>query len=98
MIFWIRRFAYLALRVLFPWAVVRRAGGSFGGPVRILAGGIPAKQVLGVYALWNGGPGVIEQAAFTPDQARDLMYVSAKPGHIATGYRLAWRVRVEAVE
>jgi len=93
----VARAGYLLLRALFPWAVVRRAGDGHRRPVRVFAGDVPAKEVLGVYALWNGGPGAIEQAAWTPDAARDLIYVSAKPGHIASGFRLAWRVRVESV-
>ena len=51
--------------------------------------GKEANKVFAVYALWNGGPGII---GYFPETSSGRLYIT--DGQAATAWRLCWSVRI----
>ena len=52
-------------------------------------------SVFAVWALWNGGPGVV---GYYPRTAGGNVYLSPKSNSMACAYRLCWSVRLAKPE
>lgn len=62
---------------------------QFPGSHDVWANGKEVSNVFAVYALWNGGPGII---GYFPETAGGRFYIT--DGVVATAWRLSWSVRI----
>lgn len=62
-------------------------------PVRVLIGGRVVTGAFAVYALWNGGPGVVGYYLRT---VGGHLYIT--DGEAARAWRIGWQVHVEPIE
>lgn len=61
----------------------------------VFVNGKRASRVMAVWALWNGGPGVIEYA---PKVANGNLILCDHVDEIATAFRFGWRVELRPLE
>lgn len=65
------------------------------GPHGVRVRGSVVGDVFAVYALWNGGPGVI---GYYPRTVRGHLYTAAGGKEAAIAWRLCWSVRVDRLQ
>lgn len=66
-----------------------------GKRCRIFLGDEEITRCTGVWALWNGGPGIVRYFLLNDD---GRIYFDPIADRIATGYRFGLRVRVEPMD